>query len=203
MSDGYIKFSISRVPCDPPAEETIAAINRVRTELFDQGCIGITPDGIGFGNLSIRHGENDSFYITATRTGGIRVIEPVLYSLVMDFDLSENTLVCGGRKKASSEALSHGALYRTNQGIRCVIHIHHKQIWEMMLAGDYPATDDGAEFGTPEMAESLIRLSNSFTPPSISIVMKSHEDGVIVGGSDVESARGAVFALIETLNSNN
>jgi len=43
-------------------------LEALRVRLFALGLIGETPDGIGFGNLSLRAGKG-SFFITATQTG--------------------------------------------------------------------------------------------------------------------------------------
>jgi hypothetical protein len=63
----YIKFS-----CEPVAAEIIsfggiAELNAYRRKLLDLRLIGVDPNGIGFGNLSIRDGATDNFYITVLR----------------------------------------------------------------------------------------------------------------------------------------
>ena len=53
--DGYIKYSATLRPEAPVSEAVLEEINRARTELFDRKLIGIYPDGIGYGNCSVRH----------------------------------------------------------------------------------------------------------------------------------------------------
>ena len=67
----YVKFS-----CEPLAGEIasfsgLAELNAYRRKLLDLGLIGVNPNGIGFGNLSVRDGATKNFYITGSATGGI------------------------------------------------------------------------------------------------------------------------------------
>jgi len=67
----YVKFS-----CEPLAGEIasfsgLAELNAYRRKLLDLGLIGVNPNGIGFGNLSVRDGATKNLYITGTATGGM------------------------------------------------------------------------------------------------------------------------------------
>ena len=67
---------IHKFSCEPVAAEIIsfgglAELNAYRRKLLDLRLIGVEPHGIGFGNLSIRDGATDNFYITGSATGGI------------------------------------------------------------------------------------------------------------------------------------
>ena len=47
-------------------------LNAARQELRRLGLLGVDESGIGFGNLSLRDGATDSFYITGSGTGVLR-----------------------------------------------------------------------------------------------------------------------------------
>ncbi len=45
--------------------------NAYRRKLLQLRLIGVDSNGVGFGNLSIRDGATNNFYITGSATGGI------------------------------------------------------------------------------------------------------------------------------------
>lgn len=195
LDEGYIKFTIDAVEADPPVWDTqLEELNSARNRLYDLGLVGMTHEGIGFGNLSIRNSDN--FIITASATGGKKRLEAVDYAFVVDFDLEKNWLRSKGAAKASSESMSHGALYQADDAINCVIHVHSRTMFDYMLEKDYAGTSEHAAYGTPEMALDLKARAVSLGKSSGIFVMTGHQDGVIAYGSDIKSA----LALIEDLH---
>jgi L-ribulose-5-phosphate 4-epimerase len=67
----YIKFSCERVAPGIASFGGLADLNAYRRKLLCLRLIGMDPNGIGFGNLSVRDGATDKFYITGSATGGI------------------------------------------------------------------------------------------------------------------------------------
>ena len=63
----YIKFSCERVAGRIASFDGLAELNVYRRKLLDLHLIGVDPNGIGFGNLSVRDGATDKFYITVLR----------------------------------------------------------------------------------------------------------------------------------------
>ena len=55
MDEGYIKFNCKRIPSDDIPLDKVADLNVWRKIVYDKGLIGMSPDGIGFGNISYRH----------------------------------------------------------------------------------------------------------------------------------------------------
>jgi hypothetical protein len=180
--EGYVKYRAEHryTPAiEPPHWQEL---NEARTGLHDQGLIGVLPNGIGYGNVSIRVRE-DQFLISGTATGAARVLSPDQYCLVVSFDIAKNRVESAGPVQASSESMTHGAIYRASALAHCVIHIHSKHIWDAMLR-KYCSTPDDAAYGTPEMAWAIIACVK---PPGKNregvIVLGGHEDGVIAYGA--------------------
>lgn len=189
IDEGYIKFTVHLTEMDVLMPRTLPELNAVRTELYEQGMIGILPGGIGYGNVSLREPGATCFFISGTATGGKRILDPTDYCRVDRCSAARNEVVCSGHIRASSETLSHDAVYQANPQIGCVIHIHHNAFFEKLLADSrIPATTPQAEFGTPEMAVDIQRLVCAQPEPCGIVVMTGHPDGVIAYGSDIQKA---------------
>jgi ribulose-5-phosphate 4-epimerase/fuculose-1-phosphate aldolase len=209
MSDeGYLKFSLQwdERPVEIPGD-IFAALQVWRTRLYEAGVVGAYPDGIGFGNLSQRAPQDGPapgsgngpvrFYITGSATGGLPVLSRAHYALVTDYDLAHNTLACRGGTKASSESLSHAAVYEAVPGASAVIHIHSAIVWRQW-SGLLPTTPPDAAYGTPEMAHAIRHLAGQMQNdgPGRVIIMAGHEDGVIAFGPTLDEAGRAVLTLL-------
>ena len=68
---GSVKFTCDRVKAKLTRFAGFDELNRVRRRLIDLGLMGVDANGIGFGNLSVRDGETNSFYITGSGSGGM------------------------------------------------------------------------------------------------------------------------------------
>lgn len=185
MTEGYIKFSVHLKETDIEAPEALQELNTIRTLLFDLGMIGILPEGIGFGNVSIKEAGSDVFFISGTATGGKRKLDFSDYCRVDICAAERNEVYCSGRIRASAETLSHDAVYQANNAIRCVIHVHHSPLFFKLLKSTCPATSPDAAYGTPEMATDIKRLVKTHAIPCGVLVMTGHEDGVIAWGRTV------------------
>lgn len=189
MNEGYVKFAVHLTEGDLPVCPGLDRLNEVRTELHDLGLIGVLPDGVGYGNVSVRLKDSDQFMISGTATGAKRELALTDYCRVDSFDIRRNEVFCTGRIKASSESMSHGAVYQANPAITCVIHIHSPAVFRFMLDNGYPKTSEQAAYGTPEIAEETVRLVRDTGAAQGLFVMAGHENGVIAYGTDIELAR--------------
>ncbi len=196
--DGYIKFT-----CHLISEKIVIPsslfdpLNFWREEMWQKSFIGAYPDGIGFGNISIRVPQSDQFYISGTATGTLPELAQIHYPLVERFDLDENILWCRGLVKASSESMSHGAIYSVDSEIGAVVHIHNRQLWDKYL-DVLPTTAKEVEYGTPEMAYEIIRLMGlPETQNKKVFVMGGHAEGIVAFGKTVEEAARTILALEE------
>ncbi|MBW6498580.1 MAG: class II aldolase/adducin family protein [Bacteroidales bacterium] len=196
MDEGYIKFKCRWLQAPPLSQKRIAAINAWRDKLFSRGLIGVYPDGVGYGNISMRFRGN-TFIISGSATGAFRKLDDRHYVVVNDYNLAQNLLVCTGPIMASSESLSHAAVYESLPQIQAVIHVHCLTLWEKLL-NMVPTTNSQAAFGTPEMAFEIKRLFRETTVEQEKIlVMGGHREGIICFGDTLEEAGRVLLKYLE------
>lgn len=187
MDEGYIKFNCNWIPSNDIPPDKVAELNVWRDILYLKGLIGMYPDGIGFGNISMRCDEK-TFLISGTATGGLATLNESHYSLVTDYNLSTNSVICAGPLKASSESLTHALIYECSAATNAVIHIHNFELWNRLLH-HVPTSNENVSYGTPEMANEIIRLFDETTVSKEKIiVMGGHREGIISFGKDPEEA---------------
>lgn len=197
LDEGYIKYRIhwekGPVPVDPHLGDLLNSRNR----LHALGLIGHYPDlGVGFGNISIRTSNSSQFIISGTQTGHLNPLEERHCTHVTKVDIPGNQLSCLGPVKASSESLTHAAVYAAGAEIGAVIHVHHRGYWEKWM-DQVPTTPSDVAYGTPDMALAVAEL---FAQTSVSqtrfFVMGGHEEGLISFGSNLQEAEEALMAYV-------
>jgi ribulose-5-phosphate 4-epimerase/fuculose-1-phosphate aldolase len=194
MLDGVIKYSIEHQRQDTPLFSSYDELERLRTRLFTLGLIG-EKDGIGYGNLSMRHEGSKSFFITATQTGRNLTLSREYYTYISDYDFNTFKVISQGTYKPSSEALSHAMIYAIDERIGTVIHIHSLPLWNFMQVKNYLATT--AEYGTVEMVKEIASLYDNIDPMmNNAFVMKGHEEGIITFGKSVEEAELILYNIM-------
>ena len=186
MDEGYIKFNCNWIRGRPIEKGKLVEINKWRQNLYRLGLIGKYPNGVGFGNISIREGSG--FFITGSKTGGLSLLDENHYTKVVDFDLETNSLTCMGPIIASSESITHAVFYQVDPNINAVIHVHNNNLWKRLL-GKVPTSAHDIPYGTPEIAREVLRLykTKPFKKKRI-LVMAGHEDGIISFGENLEEA---------------
>ena len=188
IDEGYIKYLCFWEEVDAIAQKDITELNRWREKLYQLDLIGKYDNGIGFGNLSIRIPNSEQLIISGTQTGGIPYLNAKHYTKVTDYNWQENYVTCQGLTKASSETLTHAAIYQALPQVNAVVHIHHQSLWSRLL-NRIPTTDPTCAYGTPEMAEEIIRLCQQpKTQEQKIIAMSGHESGILTFGFDLDRA---------------
>lgn len=192
-TEGVVKYQLDYKSAPPVSLDTIKEINAWRRIFFLLGLIGQDParyGGFGYGNVSCRLKHNEeAFLITGTQTGHLPELGPEHYTTVTTCNPEHNHIVASGPVKPSSEALTHGALYRADQNIQFVFHIHNPEIWKNAESLKITTTSSSIMYGTPEMAEEFARIiSKKETQHKPIIVMGGHEDGVVAYGPTAELA---------------
>ncbi|MCC7437383.1 MAG: class II aldolase/adducin family protein [Armatimonadetes bacterium] len=184
--EGYIKYHCRWIQAEPMEMEVVKELCYWRGRLFAAGIIGADSNGVGFGNISIRWDQG--CIISGTQTGGIETIGPEHFTKVTQVDLAANSLVCSGPIQASSEAMTHAAIYRCNAAVQAVIHVHDRARW-MQLLHIAPTTDASVPYGTPEMAWEIERLFRKQSLESRGMIaMAGHTDGIIAFGRNLQEA---------------
>jgi len=120
----YIKFTCEHAAAQISPFGSLAELNAYRRKLLQLRLIGLDANGIGFGNVSIRDGPTNNFYITGSATGGIPELTLADCARVVAYDFKRNWLRCEGSAIASSESLTHAAVYESDAKAGAVIHCH-------------------------------------------------------------------------------
>ncbi|MDY7023198.1 MAG: class II aldolase/adducin family protein [Cyanobacteriota bacterium] len=197
MDEGVIKYHCHWLKDEPIGEEKIQDLMEWRDHLYSLGLIGVYNNGIGFGNISIRLGESLEFMVSGTQTGHYPHLKAEYYTQVTAFNLAENTLTCRGPVKASSESLTHAALYRFDSKIKAIIHVHQSELWKKLLF-QVPTTRPEVPYGTPQMAGEMFRLFEQEDLAEQKILaMAGHEDGVIIFGANLPEAGEVLLKYYE------
>jgi ribulose-5-phosphate 4-epimerase/fuculose-1-phosphate aldolase len=168
--------------------EGLAELNAHRRKLCHLRLIGVDANGIGFGNLSIRDGATNNFYITGSATGEKGELTPADCARVVAYDFKKNWLRYDGSAIPSSESLTHVAVYESDAKAGAVIHCHDSKLWAALL-NQAPTTSATVDYGTPEMAYEVTRLFKDTDVQNRKIfVMAGHEGGVVAFGKELEEA---------------
>lgn len=196
MDEGVVKYRCDWEEADPVPAENIADLMTWRERLHSWGLIGVYENGIGFGNVSVRLGNSCQFVISGTQTAHLRDLGPESYSTVTEFNLEQNFLGCRGPVQASSESLTHAALYLQREDVGGIIHVHNPKLWQQLLF-KIPTTRKDIPYGTPQMALEMFRLFEEENLAERKILaMAGHEDGIICFGSTLDEAGKVLSAVI-------
>jgi ribulose-5-phosphate 4-epimerase/fuculose-1-phosphate aldolase len=184
----YVKFACDQATTEITPFGPLAELNAYRRKLLQLRLIGVDANGIGFGNLSIRDGATNNFYITGSATGGKPELTAADCAKVVAYDFEQNWLRYQGTATPSSESLTHAAVYESDTNARSVIHCHDSKVWAALL-NQAPTSSKAVDYGTPEMAYEVTRLFKATDVQNRKIlVMAGHEGGILAFGRDLEEA---------------
>lgn len=194
---GFVKFNCHWSQSGPViSDEQFEIINSWREILYNMDLIGAYENGVAFGNISMRIGSSHSFVITGSATGEIPELEPGHYVKVNSFNIEDNAVQCIGPLKASSESLTHAAIYSADPGVNAVVHVHSLDLWNELIH-KVPTTNPAEDYGTVGLAKDILRI---FREPEVYekriIVMAGDRAGILTFGHDVDEA---VNVLMEYL----
>lgn len=197
LDEGTIKYDSDWTPGPAPDTEATRLLEEWRRPLYQAGLIGHYKElGIGFGNLSVRTPAPRQFIISGTQTGHIAKTCGDHYSLVTDYDIAGNRVSSSGPVRASSESLTHAAIYELDDALNAVVHVHNHWLWQE-LRDQLPTTAADVPYGTPEMAQEFLRLYRDTELSSRGIaVMAGHDDGLISIGRSVQEAADRILSLV-------
>ena len=211
IDEGVIKFDATDfIQTAPLDAQLIDEIESVRQRLHQLKLIGQYQDiNIGYGNISMGLTQSNQltgplsevelgntqlpFIISGTQTGHLAHLTGEHYTCVRSMNIQRNKISTLGPIMASSESLTHGAIYQCNADIHAVIHIHSAQIWQGMLDDNLTHTSDKVPYGTVAMAEEVKLKTGSNV--SGYLAMAGHEDGVITYGRNLQEAMKICLGL--------
>lgn len=194
IDEGYIKFNSDWEKQAAFQDERLDELIRYRQLLYDLELIGAYPDGIGYGNISLRLEDWKHFYISGSKTGNYAVLGKDHFAKVRDVHMDNNWLSCAGPIIASSESMTHAAVYKASKSIGAVIHIHSRRLWDKYKY-KLPTTAETVAYGTPKMAYEVLNLVSQIGDSGI-IVMAGHEEGIIAYGADLETSYEKLKAIL-------
>jgi ribulose-5-phosphate 4-epimerase/fuculose-1-phosphate aldolase len=201
IDEGYVKYQSfwTKAPVPASAAAATEEIETWRRPLFAAGLIGHYEEfGIGYGNISVRSGEPGQFLISGTQTGHVANTDRTHYSLVTAHNIHANIVCCVGPVQASSEAMTHAAIYELDSDIGAIVHVHNPTLWQQFM-NQLPTTDARVAYGTPQMANEFRRLyrDTAFRETRLA-VMAGHEEGLLSFGTTMEEAATRGLALFES-----
>ncbi|MEB3342036.1 class II aldolase/adducin family protein [Okeania sp.] len=197
MDEGVIKYHCDWIKGKSVEGFHITALMQKRDLMHSLGLIGVYENGIGFGNISHRINNSYQFIISGTQTAHFPILKPEYYTVVTNFNIEENSLTCCGAVKASSESLTHAAIYYYQPEIMSIIHIHNHQLWQELMF-KVPTSNPDVPYGTPQMAKEMFRLFDEENLGTEKIlVMAGHEDGIISFGKNLDEAANILLNFID------
>lgn len=197
---GAVKFNCHWSQSGPViSDEQYEIINYWREILYNMDLIGAYENGVGFGNISMRIRGTNQFVITGSATGEMPELEPGHYVKVVSFNIDDNAVQCVGPLKASSESLTHAAIYMADPGANAVIHVHSIDLWNELIHV-VPTTNPGMDYGTAGLAKDVARLfTESDAIEKRIIVMAGDRAGILTFGNDMDEAVNILMDYLKKL----
>ena len=174
---GVIKFKCFHQFEKLDKSKQLTELIKYRNLVCQKEYIGVYPNGIAYGNISMRTANN--FLVSGSATGMIKNAGDEHFSLVTRWKVENNQLWCKGPVKASSESLTHAVIYETLPNVNAILHIHSNELWKKYYH-QLPSTSKNIAYGTPEMAQSVIELLQSKSLNNQGVfLMQGHQDGIV------------------------
>jgi hypothetical protein len=196
--EGFVKFNCHWSQSGPViSDEQFEIINSWREILYNMDLIGAYENGVAFGNISMRINHGHQFFITGSATGEIPELEPGHYVKVNSFNIDDNAVQCIGPLKASSESLTHAAIYLADPDVNAIIHVHSIDLWNELIH-NVPTTNPGMDYGTAGLAKDILRLfRDSDVYEKRIIIMAGDRAGILTFGHDMDEAAGVLMEYLK------
>jgi HAD superfamily hydrolase (TIGR01549 family) len=204
--EGVIKYKLDHRKTEMNiTQDLMQPLIELRDRLFELNLIGVypsdhylTPD-VGFGNASIRYTNNGQFLVSGSQTGHIQKTNIEDYAIVLDYVIDDNKLVSKGMTKPSSESMTHAAIYEIAPEVNCVIHVHHKNMWENYEKLGMTTTPQDVPYGTPEMARAVQNVYRENPKLNSPVCMLGHIEGLLTWGETLDEAINLYLEALKKL----
>lgn len=190
--DGVIKFQYEWQKEELEKFNILEELMKFRDLAHEKNFIGVYENEIGYGNISIR--VDEGFLVSGSATGSYTNSNSNHFSLVHQWSVKENKIWCRGPIAASSESLTHAAIYEQLPQTNVILHIHHHQLWKRYYH-TLPSTCSHIPYGTTDMANAVKFLLRNQEDEEGVFLMKGHEEGLVAYAKDMET----VFQIFEDL----
>ncbi len=191
---GVVKFHCESGGRELSPFAGLEELQSAREELRRRGLLGVDETGIGFGNVSQRVEESDTFHITGSGTGRLPRLGLQDFAKVTEWDFARNWLRSTGRAIPSAESLTHAAIYAEAAEARMVLHGHDARLWRNLCERGIVTRPD-VPYGTPALAREVQRLFRETDVRMKKIfAIAGHRDGIVTFGRDLAEATAGLGA---------
>ncbi|MGW8194616.1 MAG: class II aldolase/adducin family protein [Desulforhopalus sp.] len=187
-----IKFLHRRVKTTFSCDQLLPRLGHWAYLLSQLGLAPHHPGG-AFGNHSYRTGPQ-SFVITRAGMSPGEQICREDFCHVVDLEEDTGTFITEGAAPPSSESFLHHLIYRTQPGIKAILHGHCTLLIRHATSLAIPVTAEFHPYGTRELAESARPLLKPFTHM---FILKDH--GFVTPGIDLDSAGDMTLDYLQGL----
>ncbi len=177
--DKLSKFKLTLKRASAPDSSEVHTLEKWRALFYKLQLVGEYPnEKIGFGTLSCRLPDKNTFLITGGQTGHLAYLQPHHYCRVTHFDLKKGHVIAEGLIAPSIESLTHFELYESDPNIQFIFHVHHHKLWEYMQTSG------------KEVPRGFIKNQESGI-----FILKGHQDEIIAFSTTAEEAGKLVLDL--------
>lgn len=152
-----VKFKYTRVSTSFRWDQRLEVLNYWTTLFTELGLAPLHADG-AYGNQSYRTSPS-SFFITRSAMKPQKTLHPADYVHVTGFDPANRTFTIEGTKIPSSESFLHNSLYEALPDINAILHGHSSLLSQYAEDLEIPVTQKFYDYGTPELAESALKMT--------------------------------------------
>jgi len=192
--ESYIKFKCKHLAKDIQFPADIHKLISIGDELKKHSLIGKIDEDTGFGNISFKEIDNNIVYISASKTGTYGSYKEEHFSKIIAWDAENNYVESAGLLPASSETLSHLAIYEALPWANCVAHVHSEALWNKYRNTEI-TSNDTIEYGTKEMYFEIVRLLKGHNESKL-LVMGGHHGGLLVWDKDFNSLKETITTYL-------
>jgi len=176
-----VKFEYTRVSTSFIWDQRLEVLNYWTTLFTELGLAPLHGDG-AYGNQSYRTSPS-SFFITRSAMKPQKNLHPADYVHVTGFDTANHTFIIEGTTIPSSESFLHNSLYEALPDINAILHGHSSLLSQYAEDLGIPVTQKFHDYGTPELAESALKMTGNNCE---FFILKDH--GFVALGKNIETA---------------
>lgn len=176
-----VKFQYTRVSKSFIWDQRLEILNHWTTLFTELGLAPLHGDG-AYGNQSYRTSPS-SFFITRSGMKPRKNLNPADYVHVTGFDSTNRTFTIEGTTIPSSESFLHNGLYEALPETNAILHGHSSLLSHYAEDLAIPVTQEFYDYGTPELAESALKMTGN---NCVFFILKDH--GFVALGKNIETA---------------
>lgn len=176
-----VKFGYEKATASFSYDDRLDSLNTWAYLFSELGLTPVHPEG-AYGNQSYRTGST-TFIITKSGMQPEQSLQLDNYAHVVGFKKESSTFTIEGTAVPSSECFLHNALYEHLPDVNAIFHGHCSLLNTHAKALAIPVTDSFHDYGTPELADSAIKL---VTASMNFFILKDH--GFVAVASSIDEA---------------